>query len=325
MQKPHNTNCLLFRPGQKPEEISFDEVSEHVRDEASFIWIDIAEAEHPMLARLGEELGLHELAVEDALTSHQRPKLEEYGDHLFISAKTAQLWEGRILFGEVHFFVGRNFVAAVRHGPSLTFARVRERLAAARNGLVPGSPSALHLVLDLIVDHFRPVLESIHDRFRTLENVLLTDALDRNDLEKLYNVKRELNSLRDAAEPMQGIVQDLIRVHPELVTRELRAYYRDVHDHAVRVTAAIDMLRTNASDAMQFHLASLTIQQNESVQKLAGWGAILAVPTVIFSLYGMNFNWMPELSQPWGYPAILGISAASMIWLYLRLRKRGWI
>jgi magnesium transporter len=296
-----------------------------MHDKANFIWIDIADAEQSMLAKLGEELGLHELAVEDALTTHQRPKLEEYGDHLFISAKTAQLLEGHISFGEVHFFAGPNFVAAVRHGPSLTFARVRDRLASVKNGLSAGSPLALYLLLDLIVDHYRPALESIHDRFRTLENVLLTDALDRDDLEKLYNVKRELNALRDAAEPMHGIVQDLIRLHPEFVTRELKAYYRDVYDHAIRVTSAIDMLRLNASDAMQFHLASLTIQQNESVQKLAGWGAILAVPTVVFSLYGMNFDWMPELHQPWAYPAIMIATAAGSVWLYRRLKKRGWI
>jgi magnesium transporter len=320
-----NAICLLYRQGEKPEEIPFEEVSEYVHDQANFIWIDLADAEHAMLAKLGDELGLHELAVEDALTTHQRPKLEEYAEHLFISAKTAQLWEGHIFFGEAHFFAGPNFLAAVRHGPSLSFARVRERLATARNGLRPGGPLALYLVLDLIVDHYRPVLESIHDRFRTLENVLLTDALGRDDLEKLYNLKRELSLLRDAAEPMQGIVQDLIRLHPEFVTKELKAYYRDVHDHALRVTAAIDMLRTNASDAMQFHLASLTIRQSESVQKLAGWGAILAVPTVVFSLYGMNFSWMPELSQPWAYPGVLIATTAGSVWLYFRLKTRGWI
>jgi magnesium transporter len=320
-----SAKCLLYRAGQTPVEISFDAVSDHIHDESCFIWIDIADAEPSMLAKLGEEVGLHELALEDALTTHQRPKLEEYGDHLFISAKTAQLWEGRIVFGEVHFFAGRNFLAAVRHGPSLSFASVRERLGAARSGLQPGSPYGLYLVLDLIVDHYRPVLESIDDRFRTLENVLLTDALDRDDLEKLYNVKRQLSSLRDAAEPMQGIVQDLIRLHTGFVTKELKAYYRDVHDHALRVTNTIDMLRTNTSDAMQFHLASLTIQQNESVQKLAGWGAILAVPTVVFSLYGMNFSWMPELNQPWAYPAVVIATTAGSAWLYLRLKKRGWI
>lgn len=319
------TNCAVYRHGQKPEEISLDAISEYVHDLDNFIWIDIADAQQPVLSRLGEELGLHELAIEDALTTHQRPKLEEYGGHLFISAKTAQLLENHIFFGEVHFFAGPNFVASVRHGPSLSFTRIRERLASAKNTTRPGSPFALYLGLDLIVDHYRPVLQSIHERFLELEGVLLTDALDRADLEKLYNVKRELNSLRNAAEPMQDIVQDLIRLHPQFVSKELKAYYRDVHDHAIRVTDAIDTLRTNASDAMQFHHASLTIRQSESVQKLAGWGAILAVPTVIFSLYGMNFDWMPELHQNWGYPAVLAASATSMVWLYLRLRKRGWI
>lgn len=325
MQMDVMNSCKLYRAGQAPIEIKLDDVSEHIHDASNFIWIDIANARQPLLSQIGEELNLHELAIEDALTSHQRPKLEEYGAHLFISAKTAQLQEQDIFFGEVHFFAGPNFVAAVRHGPSFNFTRANERLALARNNIKPGSPYALYLVLDLIVDHYRPVLESIHERFLALEGVLLTDALDRTDLEKLYNIKRELNSLRDVAEPMQDIVQDLIRLHPEFVTRELRAYYRDVHDHAVRVTNSIDTLRTNASDAMQFHHASLTIRQNESVQKLAGWAAILAVPTVIFSLYGMNFDWMPELHQRWGYPAVLAASAASMVWLYLRLKKRGWI
>ncbi len=325
MQTNTKTSCVLFRPGQMPADIRLDEVSEHVHDDGNFLWIDITDAKQPLLAKLGEELGLHELAIEDALTTHQRPKLEEYGGHLFISAKTAQLMEDHIFFGEAHFFAGPNFVAAVRHGPGLNFTRVRERLAAARGDLRPSSPFALYLMLDLIVDHYRPVLESIHERFLVLEGVLLTDALARTDLTKLYNVKRELNSLRDAAEPMQDIVQDLIRLHPEFVSKYLKAYYRDVHDHAVRVTASIDMLRTSASDAMQFHLASLTIRQNESVQKLAGWGAILAVPTVIFSLYGMNFDWMPELRQGWGYPAVLLASAGSMFWLYRRFKSRGWI
>lgn len=319
------THCLLYRAGQKPAEIRLEQISDHLRDSGNFVWIDIAEATQALLTQLGSALGLHELAVEDALTTHQRPKLEEYGGHLFISAKTAQLMESHIFFGEAHFFAGPNFVASVRHGPSLNFTRVGERLAAARSGLHAGSAYALYLLLDLIVDHYRPVLQSLHERFLELEAVLLTDALDRTDLEKLYNIKRELNSLRNAAEPMQDIVQDLIRLHPEFVSRELKAYYRDVHDHAIRVTDAIDTLRTHASDAMQFHHASLTIRQNESVQKLAGWAAILAVPTVIFSLYGMNFDWMPELHQSWGYPAVLAVSAASMVWLYLRLRKRGWI
>jgi magnesium transporter len=144
-------------------------------------------------------------------------------------------------------------------------------------------------------------------------------------LEQLYEMKRDLTGLRDAAEPMQEITQNLIRLHPEFSTRELKAYYRDIHDHAVRVSAAIDRLRISTSDAMQFHLASLSLKQNESVQKLAGWGALLALPTVVFSLYGMNFQGMPELKWPWAYPVLLLLTGVSMLMLYRRLKRRGWI
>lgn len=320
-----SSHCLLYRPDAEPQSIHLDEVSEHLGKPGHFIWLDLDGNEPNLIAKLGEELGLHELALEDALTTHQRPKLEEYASHLFISAKTAELWENRVHFGEMHFFISEHYIAAIRHGHRQSLRRIHDRLNTLRKTFQPGSPLLLYLILDLIVDHFSPVVESMHDRFLTLENVLLTDTLDRTDLEKLYNVKRELSLLRNAAEPMQAIVLDLIRLHPTLVTPELKVFYRDVHDHALRVTATLDMLRSNASDAMQFHLASLTLRQNESVQKLAGWGAILAVPTVIFSLYGMNFDWMPELHLPWMYPAVLAATATASIWLYRRLKNRNWI
>jgi magnesium transporter len=316
--------CTLYRGGEAPREIPLRDVSEFIHDRELFLWIELRDPDYAQLEQLGEELGLHELALEDAVTTHQRPKLEEYGSHLFISARTAELWEGRLQMGEAHFFAGPNFVTSIRHGGGLSFARVRDRLAAPGN--VPVSAAfALYAVLDQIADHFQTVVNALHDRFRSLENVLLNDVLHRADLERLYRVKQELSLLRDAAEPMQAIVQDLIRLHPEFVSKELKAYYRDVLDHAARVTSAIDVLRLSASDAMQFHLASLTLEQSESVQKLAGWGAILAVPTVVFSLYGMNFAGMPELHWPWAYPAVLAATTAAVLWLYRRLKERGWI
>ena len=317
--------CFVFRPGHAAEAITLEAVSDHLCDPQAFIWIELKDPDAGMLGKLGEELGLHELAVEDALTTHQRPKLEEYGDHLFISARTAHIRDQLIQLGESHFFAGPQFVTAIRHGDALSFNKVRERLIACRKGQKPEAPFALYSVLDLIADHYQPVVNSVHDRFRVLEHALLGNRLEREDLEQLYTLKRELNILRDAAEPLQSIVQDLVRLHPEFVTKELRAYYRDVHDHTVRITNIIDMLRLSASDAMQFHLASLTHNQNESVQKLAGWGAILAVPTVIFSLYGMNFADMPELHWHWAYPVVLGVTLAGVVWLYGHLKKRGWI
>lgn len=279
-----------------------------------------------MLARLGEEFGLHELALEDAISSHQRPKIEEYGEHLFIAVRTVRLWDERIEMGETHLFAGRNFVIAIRHGSGTGYGRVPERLKAAKNGALAGAPYALYLALDLIVDQFKPVMEALNERFQTLESLLIGGSeLGRANLERLYALKRELTRLRDAAEPIQEITLDLVRLHPEFVIRELKAYYRDVHDHAVRVSTAIGHLRDSTSDAMQFHLASLSLKQSESVQKLAGWGALLALPTVVFSLYGMNFRFMPELEWPWSYPALLAATAIAVVVLYRRLRRRGWI
>ncbi len=228
--------------------------------------------------------------------------------------------------GETHLFAGSNFVIAIRHGAGSSYQRVSERLKNRRSGILPGAPYALYLALDLIVDQFRPVIDGMQDRFQSLESLLIeVKHLERENLERLYALKRELTVLRDAVEPMQEMTQDLIRLHPEFVTKELRAYYRDVHDHSARVAAAIGHLRNSTSDAMQFHLASLSLNQNESVQKLAGWGALLAVPTVVFSLYGMNFRFMPELHWPWAYPIVLVVTGIGMLRLYRHLKKRGWI
>lgn len=316
---------LLFRDS-KPQAIAFDDISDHVGQPDRFIWIELKSPDSHTITRLGDELGLHALALEDAISTHQRPKLEEYDGHLFIATRTAQLWESRIEFGETHLFVGSNFVVAIRHDSGSGYQRVAERLQRRPNGIRIATPYALYLVLDLIVDRFRPVIEAMQDRFQSLESRLMSETRPERDLlEQLYEMKRNLTALRDAAEPMQEITQNLIRLHPELSTKELRAYYRDIHDHAVRVSATIDRLRISTSDAMQFHLATLSVKQNESVQKLAGWGALLALPTVVFSLYGMNFVDMPELKWPWAYPALLLLTAVGVLVLHRRLKRRGWI
>ena len=301
-------------------------MGEHVGQSDRFLWIELRTPDTPTITRLGRQLGLHALALEDAISTHQRPKLEEYEGHVFIASRTVQIWDARMEFGETHLFVGSNYVAVIRHGVGSSYESVVDRMQRRPNGMGLSTPYVLYLALDLIVDLFRPVIETLHERFQSLEGQLLGGAEPaRGTLEKLYAMKRDLTALRDATDPMQEITLDLIRLHPELVTKELRAYYRDVHDHAVRVSSAIDHLRTSTSDAMQFHLATLSLKQNESVQKLAGWGALMAIPTVVFSLYGMNFANMPELGWPWAYPALLLLTASTVVVLYRRLKRRGWL
>ncbi|MBT9591479.1 MAG: magnesium and cobalt transport protein CorA [Thiobacillus sp.] len=325
MQPGAIIDCQLFY-NSKLQTIAFADISDHVGQMDRFIWIELRSPDSQTITRLGDELGLHALALEDAISTHQRPKLEEYEGHVFIATRTAQLWETRMELGETHLFVGSNYVAAIRHDSGSGYQRVSERLQRRPNGISAATPYALYLVLDLIVDQFRPVIEAMQDRFHSLESQLMSGAKPgRGILEKLYEMKRDLTLLRDANEPMQEITLNLIRLHPELSTRELKAYYRDIHDHSVRVSASIDRLRISTSDAMQFHLATLSVKQNESVQKLAGWGALLALPTVIFSLYGMNFEFMPELKWPWAYPALLLLTGLGVGMLYRRLKRRGWI
>lgn len=320
-----NSLGLVYRAGQAPREIPLAQVSDFIGDTDNFIWLDIQSPDGGLLAMLGEELDLHELSLEDALTTHQRPKLDEYGEYLFISSKVVALADGQTVLGELHLFIGLNFIVIIRHAPGFDFARARDRLARRQNGFRPERSAALYFILDEIVDHYQPVITVLSERFRGLETRLLSGGLAQQDLEKLYAVKHELNALRDAIDPLQGVVFDLIRMHPEIVNKELKVYYRDVHDHALRAVSTIDLLRGAAFDAMQFHMATLTLRQNEAVQKLAGWGAILAIPTVIFSLYGMNFKSMPELGWVWAYPAVVLGTLFGAFLLYRRLKKRNWI
>lgn len=319
------TQTFLFRAGQAPRAIALEEVSDLVGDPENFIWIDILSPTSPQLAELGKELDLHELSLEDALTTHQRAKLDEYADHLFISTKVIDIHKEIIVLGELHLFSGSNFIVVIRHRPGLELARSRERLARAKPGFRPQRSAALYFILDEIVDHYLPVIATLQSDFRNLEGMLIEGGLEREGLERLYAIKRGLSALRDAVDPMRDVVHELIRLHPEVVSKELKLYFRDVEDHVLRAVNTLDLLRASASDAMQFHMASLSLRQNEAVQKLAGWGAILAIPTVVFSLYGMNFKVMPELAWPWAYPAVLLATLGGVIWLHRFLKKRGWI
>ena len=317
--------CLVYREGQAPNEIALEDVSLHVGDAHCFLWVELQTPNGELLAKLGDELGLHELALEDALTTHQRPKLEEYGDYLFISSKTAALLDDHLHLDEMHLFIRANFIVIVRHRHGPDLLRARERLLRRQNGFKAERTAALYFILDDFIDHYQPVIALLHERFSQLEDLLLRGNLARKDLKNLYTLKREMTALREAIDPMVVVVLDLIRVHPEIVSKDLKVYFRDVHDHALRAVGTLDLLRASASDAMQFHMATLTLRQNEAVQKLAGWGAILAVPTVIFSLYGMNFKIMPELDWPWAYPAVVLGTLGGGYGLYRRLKKRGWI
>lgn len=317
--------CIAYLRGQKLGEIPIDDISEVLKREDTFVWLALHEPNDFLLAKTQEEFDLHELAIEDAHSAHQRPKLEQYGSTLFVALKTAMLHDEQVLLGETHMFIGPHFFMTVRHGPSVTYGKVRERLETRPAHLARGPVMAAHGVMDFVVDNYGPIADALEARFEQLERDLFKGQFDRDTIERLYDLKRELLVLRGAAAPVIEITDALVRFHTDFISKDARVYFRDVHDHVIRLLATIDETREMLTAAMQVNLALVSVEQNDAVRRLAGWGAILAIPTVVFSLYGMNFQYMPELAWHYGYPAMVGAVSVACLWLYRRLKRFGWL
>jgi magnesium transporter len=316
---------VAYRAGRRLREILIDDISDVVSEPHTFVWVGLWQPDEALLRKVQEEFHLHDLAIEDALKAHQRPKLEVYGESLFIVVKTAQLIDGDVQYGETHLFVGKNYLISVRHGASSSYTEVRERVEANPMLLSKGPGFALYSILDFVVDNYRPIISCYEARFDRIEANLFKADFNQSIIEETYELRHELMGLRNAALPMHEICNQLIRFHEDVIPKELRAYVRDVQDHAHIVVSGADDLREMLANAMNVNLALVTVRQNETVKQLAGWGAILAVPTVIFSLYGMNFQNMPELKTTWGYPAALGATVAGCVYLYRKLKRAGWV
>jgi len=318
-------NSVAYRRGKRLGEVGLEDISEVLKEPGSYVWLGLHEPDIALLRKVQEEFGLHDLAIEDALHAHQRPKLEAYGDSLFIVLTTAQIVEDEVRFGETHLFLGTNYLVTIRHGSSVSYAPVREKCEAAPQRLAMGPGYPAYAVMDFIVDNYVPVEERLQIRFESIESEIFEKSFDRHAIQRLYRLKGQLVRLRDAALPISDVCGQLIRFHESVVHKELRPYFRDVDDHVTRIIKSLDNLRDMLTTAIQVNLALVTVGQNEVVKRLAGWGAILAIPTVVFSLYGMNFRFMPELAERWAYPAVLAGTALACALLYWRLRRAAWI
>jgi magnesium transporter len=318
-------NCVAYRAGKSLGNIPVDDISEVLKEPETFIWLGVHEPDIALLRKVQEEFSLHELAIEDAMHAHQRPKLEAYADSLFIVVGTAQLVNDEVLFGETHLFVGQNYIITIRHGSSVSYAPVRHKCETAPHRLGLGPGFALYSVIDFIVDNYQPVAEQLQARFQELEGEMFDKSFDREAISALYKLKGALVKLRDAVGPINDISAQLIRFHEEIVRKELRPYFRDIEDHVARIIRETDTIREMLTTAIQVNLALVTVGQNEVVKRLAGWGAILAIPTVVFSMYGMNFKFMPELGGRFAYPMVVGATVLACVLLYRRLVRAGWI
>jgi magnesium transporter len=318
-------SCAAYRDGRKVGDITVEDISEVLREDGTSVWVGLLEPDDELLRKMQEEFGLHELAIEDARNAHQRPKLEEYGETLFLVLHTAHLRSEHIHFGETHIFVGPRFVLTVRHGASSTYRTVRERCEQHPDRLVKGTGYILYAIVDFIVDQYQPCIDYLQQQLRRFEEDLFTPGAQKDNLQDFYALKNKLLVLHAAVSPLIDICTRLRRFHSDIIPKDIRVYFRDILDHVERVTQTADRMQEMINSAMQVALAQVTIRQNEVVKRLAGWGAILAVPTMLFSLYGMNFKYMPELKWKWGYPIVMSIIVIGCTVLYRRLRKVGWL
>jgi magnesium transporter len=317
--------CVAYQNGVSIGDVTIEDISEVLKQDHTFVWLGLREADTELLAKIQEEFGLHDLAVEDACRAHQRPKIEEYGESLFIVMHTAHLYKDQIEFGETHFFLGSHFLVTVRHGYSSSHCKIRDRCQAQPKQLAKGPSFALYSIMDFIVDNYIPVIDGLQTRFDALEETIFQYRPSRQTMEDLYELKRELLLLENAINPVIDICNELMRLHNGMIPKEVRVYFRDIADHVKRINQTIHGMREMLIAAMQVHLNFETVRQNDVVKRLAGWGAILAIPTMIFSWYGMNFRHMPELDWEYSYPGVIGSVALCSLLLYWRLKKAGWL
>ncbi len=231
----------------------------------------------------------------------------------------------RVEFGETHLFVGPRFAVSVRHGASRSYAEVRARCEAAPHLLARGPGFVLYAIMDFVVDQYFPIVDALEEGLADLEGEIFGDAFNRGTTERIYRLKRDLLTLKRAVSPLVDVCNRLMRFDLPLIPEDTLPYVRDVYDHAVRVNEAVDTLRELLGSALEANLSRASIEQNESMKKLAGWAAIIAVPTMIAGIYGMNFRFMPELESPLGYPLALAAMAVVCGYLYARFRRAGWL
>jgi magnesium transporter len=320
-------DCAVYEGGRRRSgELSLHGASEACREDGAFVWLGLFEPTPDELDAVRREFNLHELAVEDALHAHQRPKLEVFDDTLFVVLKPARYIDSDevVETGEIHLFVSDSFVVAVRHGEASSLREARKRLEQRSDLLGSGTGGVLYAIVDKVVDDYEPVVEGLAHDIQQIEAQVFSD--DRtNPVERIYKMEREVLQFSRAVTPLTPAIDRLARGHFALIDEDLHEYFRDVHDHLLREGQRIDGFRELLSSALQANLTQVSVRQNEDMRRITAWVAILAVPTMVAGLYGMNFKHMPELRWTYGYPAVLLVTLTICALLYRRFRRAGWL
>lgn len=319
-------NCVAYEEGRKVAEIDKREIRAYLMRPGAFVWVALRDASEAELLEMQDEFDLHPLAVEDARHGHQRPKIEEYGDSLFVVLHTIEMAGEEFKTGETHIFVGRNYVLSVRKYSERGFGDVRARCEREPELLRHGSGYVLYALMDTVVDRYFPMLDVVEIELERIEEELFTaNSSPRGNIEALYYVKQKLTSLKHATGPLLEATGRLFGGRVPPAAAGLGDYFRDVYDHLVRLNQSIDSLRDTVTTAIQVNLAMINIGDSEVTKRLAAYAALVAVPTMIAGVYGMNFNHMPELTWSYGYPAVIAVMATIDSYLFYRFRKAGWL
>jgi magnesium transporter len=318
-------DCAIYRKGHR-EETSHEpdalaEVIAALEDTDDFLWIGLYEPSVEELSTFAEPLNLHPLAIEDAVEAHQRPKVERYDDHLFMSVKTVTYTNDNIETAEINAFLGQRYLVTVRHGKGHDLREVRRRAESDEHELEHGPIAALYAVVDSVVDEYEDVAAELEVDVQEVEESVFSVGRT-SDSSRIYRLKRETLEFRRAVVPLREPVQ---RFALGAMPEDAQPYFRDIADHLSRVAESIDNTDKLLDNALSAHLAQLSIQQNDDMRKLTAGAALFAIPTAIAGIYGMNFDHMPELTWTFGYPLVLGLIGGLCAYVYSRFKKSGWL
>ncbi|MBP7776579.1 MAG: magnesium/cobalt transporter CorA [Acidobacteria bacterium] len=318
-------NCVVYDRGERLADIQVSAIAEHLKRPECFVWIALKDPDPAELETLQNEFGLHELAVEDARHGHQRPKLDEYGASLFVVLRMVE-WPGDDLqTGEVAIFVGPQYIISVRRDAQHGFTEVRRRCEQEPELLRHGPAYVLYALMDTVVDRYFPVLDRITEEIEAIEERIFASDTSRAQIEALYTLKRKLLVLDHATGPLLEVAGKLHGGRVPPVCAGLPDYFRDVYDHLLRLKQSIDNLRDMVTTAASLNLSLITISESEVTKRLAAYAALVAVPTMVAGIYGMNFTHMPELDWMWGYPLALGTMVVVDAYLVYRFRQAKWM
>ena len=320
-------DCAVYEHGRRQAgQMSVGEASQACRRGGAFVWLGLYEPTDEEFEAVSSEFGLHPLAVEDAIHAHQRPKVEVYHETLLVVLKPFRYIDRNevVETGEIALFVNPEFLISVRHGDPSPLKDVRARLEREPELAERGPGAVLYAIVDRIVDDYEPVVEGLTIDIQEVEEQVFSP--DRHSpAERIYYLEREVLDFRRAVEPLAAAVERLATRPFDVIHQELRPYFRDVHDHMLRVNTQVEQFRDLLSTALAANLTQINVRQGEDMRRITAWVAILAVPTAVAGIYGMNFDHMPELRWEYGYPAVLLTILTICVFLYRRFRRAGWL